>query len=78
MIWRKSRGIDLKFTQPSKHSQNAFIERYNNTYRHEALNAYLSEDLREVRKITENWISINNEEWPQGPLGRVKPKDYLA
>jgi putative transposase len=54
MGWSISRGIDLKFTQPGKHSQNAFIERFNKTYCHEALNTHSSKNLGELRKITEN------------------------
>jgi putative transposase len=78
MGWCKSKGIELKFIQPGKPSQNAFIERFNKTYRHEALNTYLFENLREVREITENWITIYNKERPHSPLGRMPPRGYRA
>jgi len=45
------------------------------TYRHEVLNAYLFENLREVREITENWITIYNKERPYSALGRIPPRD---
>ena len=49
---------------------------FNRTYRHEVLNVYLFENLREVREITENWITIYIEERPHRSLGRIPPRDY--
>ncbi|WP_370635233.1 integrase core domain-containing protein [Polynucleobacter sp. IMCC 29146] len=42
------------------------------------LNAYLFENFKEVREITENWITIYNEERPHSALGRISPSDYGA
>jgi len=60
--WCESKGIELKYIQPGEPQQNAFIERFNRTYRHEVLNAYLFDDLEQAREITEAWIRSYNED----------------
>jgi putative transposase len=76
MGWSEEKGIELQFIQPGKRQKNAFIEHSNKTYRHEVLNAYLFENLRQVREITEEWITSYNEERPHRPLGRIPPRQY--
>jgi len=53
--WCAEKGVELKFIQPGKPQQNAFIKRFNRTYRHEVLNAHIFESLEQVRDITEEW-----------------------
>lgn len=47
--WCESNGIELKFIQPATPNQNAYIERFNRTYRDEVLGAYLFDDLHKVK-----------------------------
>ena len=46
--WAESRGIALMHIQPGKPQQNAYIERYNRTVRHEWLNQYVFRNIKEV------------------------------
>ena len=76
--WCAAHDITLQFIQPGKSQQNAFIERFNGTYREEVLNAYVCETLTQVRLITEHWLEIYNAERPHRALGRVPPWRFAA
>ena len=76
MGWCEEKGIELKFIQPGKPQQNAFIERFNRTYRHEVLGAHIFENLNQVKDITEQWIKIYNEDRPHAALGMLSPIHY--
>jgi len=75
--WAEQRGIGLDFIQPGKPAQNAFIERFNQTYRTEVLDANVFRSLVEVRAITRDWLRRYNTERPHDSLGRVPPLTFL-
>jgi putative transposase len=75
--WAEQRGIHLDFIQPGKPAQNAFIERFNQTYRTEVLDAHVFTSLAEVRGITTDWLRRYNTERPHDSLGRVPPLTFL-
>jgi putative transposase len=75
--WADERSIELRFIEPGKPNQNAFIERFNKTYRTEVLNAYLFASVSEVQQITDDWLIEYNEQRPHDSLGRVPPLTYL-
>ena len=73
MTWCAERGIELRYIQPGKPDQNAFIERFNRTYRTEVLNAYVFESLDQVREISAEWLQRYNEERPHEALAGLPP-----
>lgn len=75
--WAERRGVRLDFIQPGKPAQNAFIERFNQTYRAEVLDAHLFSSLTEVRTITADWLPRYNTERPHDSLGGVPPLSFL-
>jgi putative transposase len=75
--WCEQRQIQIWFIQPGKPDQNAFIERFNRSYREEVLDAYLFESISQVREITENWLREYNEERPHESLGSVPPLMFM-
>lgn len=75
--WAKDQGVELWFIQPGKPNQNAFIERFNRSFREEVLNAYLFNSIREVQQVTEDWLAEYNTYRPHESLGNVPPTAFL-
>jgi putative transposase len=75
--WCEDKGIELRYIQPGKPSQNDFIECFNRAYRHEVLNAYLFEDSDRVCDIADEWITVYNEERPHGAVEKLPPSLFM-
>ena len=73
--WAKHAGMAILYIQPGKPNQNAYIERFNKTYRDELLNQYLFATLEDVREATYWWMIEYNEERPHDALGDLTPKE---
>ena len=74
--WCTDRRITLRDIQPGKPNQNAFVERFNRTFRHEVLDAYVFESLDQVRAISAEWMREYNEERPHDTLDGRPPSQF--
>lgn len=76
MDWCEKNEVKIQYIQPGKPQQNAFIERFNGTFRREFLNAYLFESLHQVRDMAWFWRLDYNEERTHESLGDIPPSVY--
>ena len=74
-IWVEKHNVNLDFIKPGTPTQNAYIERFNRTYKNEVLDCYLFESLTEVREITDRWIMEYNHERPHEVTQGFATKD---
>lgn len=71
--WCKKQSIAIRYIQPGRPMQNAYIERLNRTYREDVLDAYLFESLEEVRMQSDEWQYKYNYLLPHESLGDRTP-----
>ena len=74
--WAQKHQVKLAFIEPGKPAQNAFIERFNRTFREDVLAAYLFETVAEAQSISDDWLDMYNTIRPHQALGHVPPRDY--
>lgn len=74
--WADRHRVELLHIQPGKPTQNAYIERFNRTYRTEVLDRYVFTSLHEVRRMTEDWRYRYNHQRPHRALGGLPPVAY--
>jgi putative transposase len=75
--WAKSHGIVVQYIQPGKPAQNAYIERFNRSYREAVLDMYLFQNIQEAQNITNVWIKHYNEERPHEALDNQSPRSFI-
>jgi putative transposase len=75
-LWCQDSGIKLLFIRPGKPTENAFVERFNGSFRRELLNAYVFRNLKEVRLLAEEWMIDYNTKRPHKSLNYLTPIEY--
>lgn len=76
--WAKKHGIRLLFIQPGKPQQNAYVERFNRTVRHEWLDEHLFGSIEHAQQTGTAWLWRYNAERPNMALGGMTPYQKLA
>ncbi|MGH8114495.1 MAG: IS3 family transposase [Rhodanobacteraceae bacterium] len=74
--WATRRSIRWDFTQPGHPEQNAYIERFNGTYRSEVLDMYQFETIADARRVSEAWRKIYNEQRAHSAIGHLPPRAF--
>jgi putative transposase len=73
----KTNNILLKYIQPGKPTQNAYIERFNRTFREDILDTYLFENIHHLRDLSWEWLQDYNLNHPHQSLNNLSPLKYL-
>lgn len=74
--WCYQKGVRIKYIQPGKPVQNAYIERFNRIFREGVLDAYWFDDLEQLRIIVNKWKEDYNHNHPHAVLGGISPITY--
>lgn len=75
--WANQQQITLLYIQPGKPTQNAYIERFNRTARHEWLDMHQFESIEHAQLLATQWLWQYNNERPHSAIGGVPPRYLL-
>ncbi len=77
ITWANQHQITILYIQPGKPTQNAYVERFNRTARHEWLDLHMFESVEQAQELATNWLWLYNNERPNMAIGGVPPKQLL-
>lgn len=76
--WAARSGVNLRFIDPGKPMQNAYIESFNGKFRDECLSQHWFVSLDEARSVSEAWRVDYNERRPHRSLQHQTPAEFAA
>jgi len=76
--WAKDNHIKLDFIQPGKPTQNAYIERFSRTARHDCLNMFIFQSVEQAREIATKWLWHYNSERSHTENGGFPPRQMSS
>ncbi|MBB4207111.1 putative transposase [Rhodobaca bogoriensis DSM 18756] len=76
--WSKKHGVTIQHIQPGQPQQNAYVDRYNRTVRHEWLDQYIIKSIEEAQNQATQWLWTYNNDRPNMGIGpRVSALNLL-
>lgn len=75
--WATDNSVELRFIQPGKPQQNAFIESLNGRFRSECLDRNLFENLDAAGLFIRAWKREYETVRPHSSLGGIPPAEFL-
>lgn len=77
-LWAFENKVKLRFIQPGKPVQNAYIESFNGKFREECLSEHVFVSLHSAQEIIESWRRDYNTNRPHSSLNNMTPEEFLA
>jgi putative transposase len=74
--WAYERGVGLRFIEPGKPIQNAFVESFQGRLRDECLDRHWFVGLNDARQTIEAWRQDYNRARPHSALGYRPPEEF--
>jgi len=74
--WAYENGVRLRFIDPGKPVQNAYIESFNGRLRDECLNEHWFLTMAHARETIEEWRTDYNQRRPHSALGNLTPLEF--
>jgi putative transposase len=74
--WAYQNKVKLRFIQPGKPVQNAYVESFNGKLRDECLNENVFIDLLDAKRKIEDWRQDYNTSRPHSSLNNLTPEEF--